>query len=205
MNNHNNHIPFSIQINYLEYSLNEAEHAEVQAHLDLCSTCLQAVEETRQTLHNLRYSDLVEPQPSLIQRTLAAFRRQRRRMEDRPQRTAMLTFDSWAKTAPVGVRRGMPANHQLLFTENDLDLDVQVSNDETSGLFILRGQLLEVSTQLNNLEGIEVLLTDPEGISQRGLTDELGQFTFSYLAQGTYSLQVALDDSDLKLETIVIN
>jgi hypothetical protein len=200
------HIPFTTQISYLEYSLNGPERDKVEAHLDQCSACREAVEATKQTLHNLHHSDLVEPEPSLIQRTLAAFRRQRRRLEDRPQRTAELAFDSWSKMAPVGVRHGgMPANHQMLFTENDLDLDVQVSKDETNGLFVLRGQLLEVNVDLTNLEGIEVLLIDPEGTSQRGLTDDLGQFTFSYLSQGTYTLQVALDDSDLKLEAIVIS
>jgi len=57
---------------------------------------------------------------------------------------------------------------------------------------------------LAGLEGFELHLFDAEGIERRSLTDELGRFRFSQLAEGNYSLRIILDDHEVFLKSLHI-
>lgn len=164
------------------------------------------LENTEDLLANLQDKSMEAPESSLLDRVTAAFRRKQARKSDRPARPAMLQFDSWTLPAPLGVRGGGTRERQLLYSEDEFDLDIQIVKDADSNSFSVRGQLLndvEAEPELV-LQGIELRLFEAEGEQSRRITDEYGRFHFSYCAPGEYSLQVILEDHDILLTSITV-
>jgi len=197
-----NHLSFHTLMTYSNDNLNDAERKEVETHLAACSDCQSELALVRRIVGAMRGEDLVTPSSSLIDRILTAFRRKQARLPERPHRRATLQFDSWTKLAPLGVR-GTPQERQILFSEDEYDLDLQIARDVESDTFVLRGQILDGEAQPYGLEGIELCLSS-SCIDRYGLTDTLGRFSFSQLSQGDYSLQVILEDQDIFVEPVYI-
>lgn len=167
----------------------------------------EQVELTQAILGRLPKEALPEPEPGLISRVAAVFRRRQSRPAVRPAQVATLQFDSWAQAAAMGVRGGSNRERQLLFSQEQYDLDIQMVKEPERETFTLRGQLLAAEVQQTaaaQLEGIELRLVDAAGEQRQGLTDELGRFSFSYCAAGRYDLQVILDDQDILLQSLVV-
>jgi hypothetical protein len=199
------HLAFQKLISYLDRTLNPTEQQKIEAHLATCSHCKDELNRAHRTLAAMREDDLVAPEPNLLDRLTAAFRHKQKRLPQRPQRGALLEFDSWTKMTPLGVR-GTIQERQLLFSESNFDLDLQIVKDPATDAFVLRGQLLgrdsDDTFEPDHLAGIELHLTGADDVERRGLTDELGQFSFSHLPRGTYTLRVMLDDHDITLESL---
>ena len=121
---------------------------------------------------------------------------------------ASLEFDSWFQLAAIGVR-GVPQERQLLFHEDEFDLDLQVMNDRESETYTIRGQLLGsfADNTPSELEGIALHLKNKTTQqSSTGLTDQYGRFSFSQIDQTDYELFVELKERDIviNLESLSI-
>ena len=163
----------------------------------------EQIEVVQNILANLPAEELPSPTTSLINRIVVAFRRQQTRSTNRPLHTAQLQFDSWSQPAPFGVRGGTSRERQLLFNQNQFDLDLQIIQERETEAFVLRGQLLDAGN-MTNLEGIELHLTEPDGHQSRRLTDEYGRFSFSHCRPGDYKLHVILEEQDIVLEPLTV-
>ena len=93
----------------------------------------------------------------------------------------------------------------MLFSESTFDLDVQITRDQVPGAYVLRGQVLDNEPQPGGLEGIELRIVDVDGVPRRGLTDKLGRFKFTQLAEGVYSLQVIFEDHEIVLDSVLVS
>jgi hypothetical protein len=195
------HLGFQYLIKYLEGGLDETEHREAEAHLAACAECQRELAGVRRTL--VRVREFVPPPSELLHRVLAAFHRRKARLTGRPRRQAALRSDSWTHLAALGVR-GVPQERQLLFTEGAFNVDVQIVRDDLADTFALQGQVLEDEPQPGGMEGIELCIADAAGVERRGLTDQFGCFSFTQLAEGTYSLQIVFDDHDIVLDSVVV-
>jgi hypothetical protein len=198
------HLHVKSLIQYLENEMPPSAREESEAHLASCMVCRSKLADVRRMLDATGTEEmLVSPPQNLVRRVITAFRRRRNQGNDRSRHQAMLQFDSWASFSPVGVR-GMSHERQLLFSESTWDLDLQIVREREEDTFALRGQILGEETDTGGLEGIELRVTDGEGAERRGLTDHLGCFNFTRLSEGTYSVQVFLDDYDLVLDSVVL-
>ena len=198
------HPNFQKLVNYLDDKLGVDEAQEIKAHVTVCAQCETELNRARYLVTTRQDDDLVAPELSLLNLVVTAFRRQQSRLPDRPQHGASLEFDSWTKMAPLGVR-GMVQERQLLFSEGMFDVDLQIVKDPpNSSTFTLRGQFLahDEASGFADLSGIEIRLTDATNTERRGLTDSLGQFRFSQLPEGSYTIRVILEDHDIILEDV---
>lgn len=185
-----NELDLPAAMEQLQQNLSEAEQVEV----------------TERILGRLPKEALIQPEPNLLQRVTAVFRRHQARSANRPVQPATLQFDSWTQPAALGVRGGRPGERQLLFNQGQYDLDLQMVKEAQNNTITLRGQLLpaELLQSEEPLEGIELRLVDTAGEQSQGLTDELGRFSFSYCVAGRYDLWVILDDRVILLESLIV-
>ena len=197
------HIDFPYLLNYLANQLDTQTRQKVEVHLVDCPHCRAEVAVIEQAMGNLANGDQPEPSSELIQQTVAAFRHWQQRAENRSRQTAVLQFDSQTHGPQSGVRGSLP-DHQLLYAVGDYDMDLQIVRDPVSPQFMLRGQFLGEGLSRHQLEGIELRLKDAHGFEGRGLTDALGNFRFSNLQQGLYTLELTLDDMDVVIQELVI-
>lgn len=149
---------------------------------------------------------LTAPEPALLNRIQAAFRRKQKRSDQRPTLPAALKFDNWTQSAALGTRGAVPRERQLLFSEGTFDLDLQIVKDADNDTFSVRGQLLQMDEVYldTSIEGIELHLIGEDDRRSRRVTDEYGRFHFSYCSPGDYTLQVILDDHDIVLQSLTI-
>jgi hypothetical protein len=164
------------------------------------------INETENILNQISKEALAAPEPALLSRITAAYRRKQNRNNQRPSLPATLKFDNWNQPAALGMRGGVPKERQLLFSEGTFDLDLQIVKDTGSDTFSVRGQLLQIDEVHPNsiMEGIELHLIRPDSGRTRRVTDEYGRFHFSFCSPGNYTLQVILDDRDIILESLAI-
>ncbi len=147
--------------------------------------------------------EFVDPPADLVGRIMTAVRRRKARRAERPCYRPPLRFDSWTRWAALGMR-GTPQERLLLFSEDAFDFDVQIAKGETAGTFVLRGQVLGKESPPGTLEGIELHVVNADGVTRRGLTDEVGCFSFTQLPEGAYSVHIIFDDRDVVLDPVVL-
>ena len=136
------HPNFQKLVDYLDDKLSADEAQKIKAHVTTCVQCETELNRGRYLVGARQDRDLLAPELSLLNRVVAAFRRQQNRSPDRLRHEASLEFDSWTKMAPLGVR-GMVQERQLLFSGDMFDVDLQIVKDRAnSSTFTLRGQFL---------------------------------------------------------------
>ena len=164
------------------------------------------IEKTEGILNRAINKDWSLPETDLINRVTAAFQRKQTRQQKRPSLPATLQFDNWTQSAALGIRGNGLRERQLLFSEGAFDLDLQIVEDPTTHLVVIRGQLLPMNEpeEVLSLEGIELHLINDDGVHSRRITDEYGRFHFSNCLPGEYSLRVLLDDHDIILKSLTV-
>ncbi|RME09467.1 MAG: hypothetical protein D6802_11970 [Ardenticatenia bacterium] len=143
----------------------------------------------------------IDPPPDVLKRVLKSFKRHQSRLQDRLVSTASLTFDSWSRMAPSGVR-GALQERQTLFSLDDLDIDVQILKEEEEGLFTVHGQVLPRDGDVAALEGTEVQLLAGGDVYRRVLLDEMGYFRLTLVPAGTYAMRILLETRDVVVEPL---
>lgn len=194
-------------VDWVEGTLSTKEAAEVEASL------AEGDEDTRSTLlcvqRFLAAAEEVQqaaPPPELRQALLEIFGPSPSRAVGSQliQRiAAVLTSDSWAGMAPVGVRgeTAAPERH-LAYSSAATDLVLDIS-PAPRGTFRIDGQVLP-NTGLPDTGSddfyVQLLAGDVEAAIT--LCDEIGEFTFEDLAPGTYRLVVGTDQAEIIVEPV---
>lgn len=199
------HLTFQTLLDYIEDKLPQPERLRVESHLADCGVCREELDAAKSMMHGLEKFHLSAPAPNLVQRTLAAFRRQQQQLTERIAHAATLQFDSKTMSMAFGTR-GAAQEHQLLYSFNPFDLDIQISHDPASNTSTLHGQLLSQNEEEQDMMGIQLRLssTDADTDPRLGITDELGRFSFAYLADGDYSLHISFETHDLVIDPLTI-
>lgn len=197
------HLAFQTLLEYIEEQLSPSERTRVEKHLAGCSTCQSELESVREMLDGLANEQLVAPEPTVLQRTVAAFRRRKQQIAERVAQVATLEFDSRTAGAVMGAR-GVAGGHQLLYSFDPFDLDLQISREASTNTSTLYGQILSDEEEMSNMVGIPLRLSGADEDERLGLTDELGRFSFAYLRDGEYTLRVTFDRYDLLIRTLTI-
>lgn len=134
------------------------------------------------------------PQPELLERASALFKRRLAQPQRRNQLPSTLKFDSWANGIPAGARKGMLPNRQLLFEAGQLEADLQLIQQPDEPLISIQGQLM---AEVDDLTGIELQLADSNGNARSRMTNQFGEFHFSLCEPADYTLTVLIEDAVL--------
>ncbi|MDX2034579.1 MAG: hypothetical protein SF339_28145 [Blastocatellia bacterium] len=110
---------------------------------------------------------------------------------------AALQFDSLRMTPAMGLRAGAEASRQMMFTAEDLDLDLRFTRVDQG--WVVAGQLL------GDGERGYVLMESLDGVEPgewRAELNELLEFVFLPVPAGKYSLKVRLDGVEMVVPEI---
>ncbi len=178
-------IPFDKLVDYAEGRLSEAEREQLTAQLQADPGAAVELAQVQQLIALMR-SDASEDAPAYaINRALRLLRQRRAGQAGQPGQPgllrrimAALTFDSALSLAP-GMRSSISQTRQLLFTAENLDLDVRITPDR--GTFVVSGQVLGPE-----VAGEATLAGD--AITVHATVTALGEFSFPGVPAGQYTL-----------------
>lgn len=197
------HIAFHTLLGYIEGQLSTTECHLVVRHLDTCELCQREFNAAQRMLDGLTDFALSEPEPHLIQRSVAAFRRQQQHSPERTSHAATLRFDSLS-SAHNSETPGDSPLRKLLYSAAHFDLDLQIKWDDVSNTSSLYGQMISHQKEEEEMMGIPLRLSRTGADDRLGLTDGFGRFSFAYLSHGEYVLSAVLDSYDILIEPLVI-
>lgn len=195
------HLNFQTLQGFLTVKLSPQERRRVEAHLATCTICFDQLALLRRSKGMTAAADFVAPPLDLEQRAAAALHHFQARQTERVQTVAYICTQD--RQPAVGFR-GTPSEHQTLYTTDRHDIDIRQSFDQAVNRFVLHGQILPLEDQSNPLAGIEVRLVNMANLERLRITNSVGEFTFSYVPEGLYSLVIPLVQEDIILKSIVI-
>jgi hypothetical protein len=145
---------------------------------------------------------LAEPPPELH----AALLRQFQPLSPHPgapQRVhASLSFDSALQPGLVGVRSLDLRTRQLVFACDLVEIAMSVRPAWQSDRLDLNGQVYP--RLLPSTAGLLVRLTRADDLMDLSITSELGEFSFAALPPGAYQLDLMVEESQVELESFVL-
>ena len=180
------HISFSELADFADDRSTPA--AETLQHLAECSRCAEELQTIRQTT-SLMKTDSVENAPAeLVQYAKKIFRE--RAFSPKPSFlklvVASLIFDSLTGTPAFGLRSQTSGGRQLLYSTETTDIELRISAADDA--WQIAGQLpgsLSASGEVS-LEGGD--------FSAAANLNELSEFSFNAVPEGTYKLAVHLPE-----------
>ena len=190
MNTHKPHISFTELADIAEDHSSAA--AEILQHLAACPLCSEELQAIRQTVALMK-SDRTEAAPvELVHYVKNLFRVQRvaRKPALIAQVLAVLAFDSLTVAPGFGLRSGLAAGRQLIYSTEMADIDLRVSPQ--SGEWEIAGQILGSS----HSEGKVNLESDAFSASVN--LNELSEFSFQSVPRGTYRMFVHLPNVEIE-------
>jgi hypothetical protein len=194
------HINFQKLVSYFDQLLEPSERERVQSHLAQCQPCRRRLQEIQWLLQDIPWSKRDAPSPDLISRAAAAFRH---RKPATPQQTYLAALDQSYLSSGVGVRGGSSSADRL-YVAGPFEVSVQTTLERPDATWSLRGQFLSTQLQVKDLEGIWLTLSRTDHKERLGLTGRFGEFGFSQLMPGTFSLQAAAGSYEVKIETLTV-
>jgi hypothetical protein len=168
-----------------DYQLGMAQperRVEIARHLLACSLCTAELESLRSFL-----AEPTVPTLSLVdqlRRTIA---------------TLQTTPPGWAVAGVRGVEPGRTRTYEA----GDVAISVNGSGHSTAGLCSLMGLVLR-GGDLDATSGAEVRLLAADGSVRQAIIDDLGNFVFDALPNGTYGLEVELSDQVVVVKEVPV-
>ncbi len=159
-------------------------------HLATCSRCATEVERCRALLTSLKRSHLQSAPDSLLESVIALYQRpaERAQRSSIRQVIASLIYDSFSHPAFAGARGEAAARHAVLRAD---EFDIHVRVWEAGERRELMGQISSCRSRSFVDTARLHLLRDGERISS-AYANDLGEFLFTYVPDGCFSLQVDL-------------
>jgi anti-sigma factor RsiW len=195
------HPDFDTLVQYAGGLLPEAARAEFEAHLaQPCAACTRKLAELRAVLATAAADRTLPPPAAVLQQAVAAFDR---RPAPQPllRVLATLAFDSRSQLSLAAVR-GTPARRQMLFTTQQVDIDLQISPERDQHRLV--GQILG-SESAGETAAAFVSLNNPSGEALQGTeTDAHGQFSFPQVPVGVYDLVFDLAGQEIAITSLEI-
>lgn len=168
----------------------EADAAEA-AHLSICASCRQQVEELKQLLFDLEIARLSQPTPAAIDRYQAMFNS----VQTQPsplqrfvqQLRARLTWDSRTHPALQGVRNAAAHAYRQLYVATDAEIELMV--ERMGELRRVEGDLIDIGQDDAPAAALVELLDANGDIVHMVNTDD-GLFHLENVAPGTYTIVI---------------
>jgi len=193
------HLTYTTLLSYIGNQLPKADRAKIEEHLfsHPCPQCGNKLARLRTVLDAVTGDRSVAPPSAVLRRAFDVYQK-RPVTSPQPllQVLAILRFDSRLQLSPM-LSRGATKTRQMLFTAQQVDIDLQITPEH--GDHNLIGQILG-SEQASELPPAFVSLKNDAGQVLKGTeTDLLGQFTFRQIPSGIYNLEFELDSQEVAI------
>jgi len=189
------HLKYETLLNYIENSLSAEERREVDAHLaEGCQQCERRLHLLRAILESVAGDRTVAPPLDVLKQAVRIAQQEPHRPNPWMRVVAALSFDSQLQLSPAAMR-GTGRARQMLFTTEQVDIDLQVKSVGTD--HDLLGQVLGGEHSAQAISAF-VSLQSVGGESLRApKTDSLGQFAFRQIPSGVYDLVFDLETQEV--------
>ena len=185
------HVDPAIMIDMIEQRASKSEREPYEQHVTDCRRCAAEYDSWWTFLSGLCPSSLTDAPTELINECIAIYRKPEP-LPSRFQRASLL-FDSFFQPLAVAGLRGTPAeSRQVVLHTQVFDVHVKVSGKESDRRIM--AQLLPLQPD-TIVEGAQIQLHIPGCPSQVTRSNELGQFTFSGVPNGTLLFFIELPSS----------
>ena len=185
------HLNTETALDFIEGRLAQDHEAFWKEHMDVCTKCKMDFLQWQQITVGLQRSHLMTASEQELEDAARIGSRIQR--EARPTLrsiVATLVFDSFTQPAMAGVRgTGTQVGRQLVMRAEEFDIHIKVWGDSERRQML--GQLLPRSGRTFGKGARFHLLRNGERLEST-ITDELGEFHFSYVPEGDLSLQIDL-------------
>jgi hypothetical protein len=198
---------FERLIDFVDRRLDEREAARVAAHLASgCGVCGETTGWYGRVRHTVESDDSTAPPSWVFKRAVRIFDKQRspRLAERIGHAIASLVFDSFARPALVGVRSTETVNRQLLYRADDYSIDLQIAGLERSTVDMMGQILKETGEGFESVCGLKLELARKDNVMVSAVTNDIGEFKLSGIAQGVYDLRVALSEGSIIVPNIPV-
>jgi hypothetical protein len=192
------HIRYETLLNYLEEQLPAEDRKEVEAHLaGPCGQCERRLARLRAARDAASADRTVAPPEAVLKQAVEIAQDWQARQPNPWLRVvAALRFDSRLQLSPAATR-GATRARQLLFTTEQLDIDLQIKAGHGHGTSDLLGQMLSLGRPGEAVAAF-VSLQERAGEPLRATeTDARGQFAFRQIPFGVYDLVFALENQEV--------
>jgi hypothetical protein len=193
------HLTYTTLLGYIGNELPLADRTKIEDHLfsDVCQECGHKLARLQKVLKVVTQDNSVAPPPAVLDRAFDLY--QKRPISVRrplSQVLATLQFDSRLQFSSLAAR-GPIRTRQMLFTAEDVDIDLQMTPESED--HNLTGQILG-SEQANQPPQAFVSLKNEMGELLQGTqTDALGQFIFRQVPAGVYHLVFDMDSQEVTI------
>lgn len=192
------HISYERLVDWVEGRLVNTQKKAIDEHLAACAHCREETNRIERMVAVMRQDESIDAPPALIARTVALFRASA--AEPAPsllrRLVATLSFESTALAPALGLRSQGGAERQMIFTANEYDVDLRVSEDREG--WRLSGQLLGADAT----NGSATLTNDAMTLTT-SLSEDLA-FVFPPVTTGRYTLTLRFSQVELVIEDVLL-
>ena len=171
----------------------QKEQSTLMAHLTACSKCSEVLAGLTRVIDLMRTDDSESAPRDALAYATAIFQRTKPSSVLR-RIVAVLSFDSTSSVPEFGMRSARSAGQQILFTAEDVDIDLRVLAQADN--WVVSGQLLgstctDARVELTGLDNqVSTLLND------------LCEFNLAPVTAGTYQLSLRLADREIEIQNL---
>ena len=197
---------FSELLDWLEGRLPREKAQALAERLETADAATQADLDWLRLFHQARQSILsAAPPPSVraaLQERFAAFAETRQPPGLFQRLIAMLMFDSRAQPMTIGLRSvaDNAEQRQLIYTSKAAEIAVTVQPTLPDKNFTVTGQIFPLRDTSADAFSIQ-LLKDAREVGLAA-ADELGEFTFTNLPAGVYSMVVSAEEYEVVISSL---
>ncbi len=201
-------LPFEQLVEWIEGNLDEAKNAEIEAQL------AQADDKTQITIAWLRSilqagdKIVLETIPQMVRVRLTerfdTYARDRQQPSFFQRLMASLTFDSGLNPVPAGVREAnlQSQSQQLVYSADNTDITLHIYRIPDVATITISGQIFSEDGRPLDIFSIQLIQDGVE--TDLTTADELGEFTFTAVPNGRYSLILSSDSIEIMIPEIII-
>jgi hypothetical protein len=186
-------------MNYLQGRASDPDTSAAEAHLPACADCSESKRFLEDLVSNVRLAAASEPPARVLEAGLKVFPASPA-PEKRPLREILAELVSDSFNQPMfafGERRvGLPPR-QLLFRAGEIDVDIKIESQETTGQVSFIGQVLPDSGPF--FEHVAVKLQSHGVVRFQTETNTIGEFSFDDVPKDTYNISVDLPQGQITL------
>ena len=192
------HPTYETLINYLENRLSEADRTKLEKHLaQPCQKCSAKINRLRSVLAVTIEDQTIAPPSSVLNRAIAVYQNQVSSPRQPHLRAlAALQFDSRVQLSTAAFR-GVTRVRQLLFTAQQVDIDLQLTPEQ--GDYNLIGQILGPQQTEGQSMAFVSLQNKTGKLLKSTETDPHGQFVFKQILPGSYDLIFDLGSQEIAI------
>ena len=191
------HISLDLLADLVDHLVPAGEREPLLAHLGACADCSQRRQELDRLVKLMRTDDSVDAPQPVLARALNIFQRQQVQEPETPllkRLFASLSFDSLRAEPVFGFRSGRAETRQLIFSAEDIDLDLRIT--PLGDRWNVSGQVLGAECARGAVQ------MQSETATESACLNELCEFTLTPVSSGSYHLRLRLEDVQIEFPEI---